>query len=289
MTNFSVQSELQDEIVEAIRKCINRNMQQDEIQALFPNQVLRDDVLELLNRYCTVVYYPLEDENNNGFHITDIPDKNGKLHTFVFINSAQTLEKQIFTAAHELGHIWQVDQYVEQECDLEVGEALRERIINRFAAELMIPQKVFEESYRVEYQKVEMPDKIITLGNMLVVIVNLMNQFLVPEKAIVVRCFELHKISQQTANLILGEGEVRKDIIDKKIGEIIRDNGYIKFQNPTNKKWIARYADLLDKADRSGKISKDKIKKIRTMFSINEEDIQEKLNDPLNVEGPNAS
>lgn len=27
MTNFSVQSELQDEIVEAIRKCINRNMQ----------------------------------------------------------------------------------------------------------------------------------------------------------------------------------------------------------------------------------------------------------------------
>lgn len=32
MTNFSVQSELQDEIVEAIRKCINRNMQQDEIQ-----------------------------------------------------------------------------------------------------------------------------------------------------------------------------------------------------------------------------------------------------------------
>lgn len=134
-----------------------------------------------------------------------------------------------------------------------------------------------------------MPDKKITLGNMLVVIVNLMNQFLVPEKAIVVRCFELHKISQQTANLILGEGEVRKDIIDKKIGEIIRDNGYIKFQNPTNKKWIARYADLLDKADRSGKISKDKIKKIRTMFSINEEDIQEKLNDPLNVEGPNAS
>lgn len=79
MTNFSVQSELQDEIVETIRKCINRNMQQDEIQALFPNQVLRDDVLELLNRYCTVVYYPLEDENNNGFHITDIPDKNGKL------------------------------------------------------------------------------------------------------------------------------------------------------------------------------------------------------------------
>ena len=51
-------------------------------------------------------------------------------------------------------------------------------------------------------------------------------------------------------------------------GEIIRDNGYIKFQNPTNKKWIARYADLLDKADKSGKISKDKIKKIRTMFQI---------------------
>ena len=54
MTNFSVQSELQDEIVEAIRKCSNRNMQQDEIQALFPNQVLRDDVLELLTRTVTV-------------------------------------------------------------------------------------------------------------------------------------------------------------------------------------------------------------------------------------------
>lgn len=289
MTNFSVQPELSDEIVGAIRKCIDSNMQHDEIKALFPNQLLRDDVLELLNRYCTVVYYPLVGEQNNGFHITDIPDKQGNLHTFVFINSAQTLEKQIFTAAHELGHIWKVDQYVKNECGLELDEALGERIINRFAAELMIPNKLFEESYRIEYKKVQLPDEKITLANMLVVIVNLMNQFLVPEKAIVVRCYELHKISQQAAKLILGEGGVKKEIIDRRISELIRDNGYIKFQNPTNKKWIARYADLVDKADKSGKISKDKIAKIRTMFSLNEENVQDTLNDPLNVEGPNAS
>lgn len=60
----------------------------------FPNTLLRSDVLQLLEKYCTVIYYPLDEQSNNGFHVTGIPDKNGVLKHFVFLNTNQTIEKQ---------------------------------------------------------------------------------------------------------------------------------------------------------------------------------------------------
>lgn len=37
---------------------------------------------------------------------------NGKLEHFVFINTDKVVQEQVWTAAHELGHVWQVDRFV---------------------------------------------------------------------------------------------------------------------------------------------------------------------------------
>ena len=126
-------------ILEFIRECWEKN----NLDTLYPNKLLRNDVLKLLDEYCTIVFYPLADHINNGFH-TEIPDKNGVDQHFVFINTSQTVDKQVFTAAHELGHIWGVDTFVCDHCNIpKEDDATREKIINRFAAELLMPKEYF--------------------------------------------------------------------------------------------------------------------------------------------------
>ena len=102
MNDYSI---LPNQVETCIQQLIKQKFQEENLQSIFPNRLLREDVLDLLDRYCTVVYYPLENEENNGFRVKDIPFANGSCHDFVFINTAQTLEKHVFTAAHELGHI----------------------------------------------------------------------------------------------------------------------------------------------------------------------------------------
>ena len=46
--------------------------------------IIQDDIFRLLNKYCIVIYYPLEDESNWGFRTRRFV--NGKLADFVYIN-----------------------------------------------------------------------------------------------------------------------------------------------------------------------------------------------------------
>ena len=110
------------------------------------NTVLREDIFPLLDRICTVVYFPIDDKENNGFHVS-YPFR-GQDIDFVYINTAQDREKQIFTAAHELGHIWELDKHLSAECKLQMDTEYCERIMNRFAAELLMPMDIFLEYAR---------------------------------------------------------------------------------------------------------------------------------------------
>lgn len=56
------------------------------------------------------------------------------------INTNNTIEKQVYIAAHELGHVWKIDEKVLAKCD---GNIDSEAIINRFAAELLMPAELF--------------------------------------------------------------------------------------------------------------------------------------------------
>ena len=144
---------LSKEMVSAIKAFIQKKKKDDKLLDRFPNTILRDDVLKILEQYCTVVFYPFENEKNNGFHITGIPDRKGTEQHFVFINTAQSEEKQVFTAAHELGHVWEVDKKVEEETGAKLSPQMRECVINRFAAELLMPEDHFIKIANAEFQK----------------------------------------------------------------------------------------------------------------------------------------
>lgn len=269
MNSVSELKPLNEEVVAAIKDFINDKFEAEHLKSEFPNQLLREDTLALLDKYCTVIYYPLDHEENNGFHITGIPDNRGKEQHFVFINTAQTIEKQVFTAAHELGHTWKVDEIIEGRFGL--AEDQREQIVNRFAAELLIPEDIFNVSFKMEYNHYKNEHGRITVANMLRVIVTLMNQFFAPEKSIILRCVELKLLGNQPADLLLGYNDIPQPVIEEKIKEIIREKGYVNFQVPNRKKWIKGMSELLEEAERRQAVPKDKIEKMRSMFNIKED------------------
>ena len=257
------------EVERSLKSFIAKKFQEDNLRDFFQNSLLRDDVLELLDRYCTVVYYPIENEGNNGFHVTGIPFVDGTRHNFVFINTAQTIEKQVFTAAHELGHIWNVDEYIISELNLDSSTDMREMIINRFAAILLIPNENFSTAVRAGLKALGNNDgKTITFENLLKLVVTLMNQFYVPMKAIVLRLVETSFFKPDFAELFLGYDKIPEDFFTQRVKELVIEMGYTKFIHPSKKKWIEGLAEKLDIVEREGLVSPSKIAHMREMFDL---------------------
>ena len=73
------------------------------------NAAIKEGIFGMLESSCTVLYYSIDDVNC-GFHVKKIVGD--RLEDFVYINTNKAVEIQIFTAAHELGHIWQVAEKV---------------------------------------------------------------------------------------------------------------------------------------------------------------------------------
>ena len=259
---------LPQDAVDLIVQFINEKRELPDLKTKFPNSLLRADVLDLLDIYCTVIYYPLENESNNGFHITGIPDKKGNDKHFVYINTSQTIDKQIFTAAHELGHVWDVDGYVIEKIGGRINEFDNEDIINRFAAELLMPREQFLAVFQSEYQKHKSDDGKTLLINVLEIIAAIMNQFSVPQKAVICRLFELEKINEKTLNLLLGEDFIPQEDITNYILSVLKENGCDKFLKPFPRKHIDGLAYLLETAEKAGTLSPTKIKKMRQTFDI---------------------
>ena len=278
-----------ENVIDLIIQIIKEKRESEELKTRFPNKLLREDVLDLLDMYCTVVYYPIDNESNNGFHITGIPDKFGKDHHFVYINTSQTIEKQIFTAAHELGHVWEVDTCVLSKYGQDLANFCDEDIINRFAAELLMPQKEFLAVFDKECSEFFTEDGKTPFGNLLKIIATIMNHFFVPQKAVIYRLFELGRINVQILELLLGESVISENIISDFINDYMKENGHIRFLTPTRKKWIDGLAELLDKAEKNDTIALSKIEKMRKDFDLPkkqiESDMFEKIVDVSSGEG----
>lgn len=76
--------------------------------------LLRDGIFALLEQYCIVLYYPQKEGENNGCHVKCLV--NNEIVNFVFINTHKSIEKQVFTATHELGHILELPEYLKKNC-----------------------------------------------------------------------------------------------------------------------------------------------------------------------------
>ena len=257
------------EIEKTIINFIKMKFEQDNLSVLFQNPLLREEMLDLLDRYCTVVYYPADDTGNNGFRLKRMPFADGTYQDFVFINTAQTLEKQVFTAAHELGHIWNVDEVIIKKHNLSNTTDMREHIINRFAATLLMPADKFAISVQAGLKEYGEPhEKTITYANLLRMIVGLMNQFFAPMKAVVLRLVELKFFRDDVAKVLFGYDEIPAEVFTERLHKLCVEYGYINLLNPSRKKYIEGLAQKLDIADRNQLVSPNKIRVMREKFGL---------------------
>jgi len=243
------------------------------------NMIIKDDIFGILEKHCTVVYYPIENEINCGFHTKRFVKD--KLEDFVYINTAKTVAEQVFAAAHELGHVWgvatQVWELAGEQGTLE--SKTEERIINRFAAELLMPTKEFRKTFLAHMEKLGLDTNKLRLVDLIRIMVLQMNDYMVPYESVRRRVVETKIITQELGEALLKNEEAILPLV----------NAFSKDQNTmldrvTAKKTIPGLRNLLETAEKSGELSIYTINKIKRDFDIDDisgtEDIVE-----ISIEG----
>jgi Zn-dependent peptidase ImmA (M78 family) len=176
------------------------------------NLIPRDDVFALLEQFCKVLYYPIKDSALWAFYRL-VKREDERLSPFVFINTSQPLERQIFAAAHELAHVLQVaDGNDETLISSSLGEPVRkedeagcpkkksEVMANRFAAELLMDKDFVKDAFRLGPRRGTDSS---AETRLLLLVIELMDSCIAPYKMTVKRLHELELIedSQKTALL----------------------------------------------------------------------------------------
>lgn len=249
---------------------INKFILQNNISE---ERLIRDSIFELLERYCTVLYYPQQNEDNDGCHVKRLLNNNEV--NFVYINTHKSIEKQIFTAAHELGHILELDNYLEKECSTEYNSDMEEAAMNKFAAMLLMPDDIFFKQAK-ENLKNFVNGHNITIDNFIKFSVYLMDYFFVPFKAVVIRLYEINFLEKIDAEKIITDQEILKQIND-----YIKILGFKRLGIRSEKKSIKNFAEILDKAEEKEIFSDNKFKAIRRQMdipAINSENLNNKIN-----------
>ena len=236
---------------------------QEKIQSEY---LLRDGVFSLLDQYCTVLYYPQEKEDNDGCHVRRLV--NGEVKNFVYINTYKSVEKQVFTAAHELGHILELDKYLKEKCP-DYTSDMEEMAMNKFAAFLLMPESLFNaeiDKYAANYCT---PDGKITLDNLIKFSLQLMDFFFVPFKSVIIRLFEVGRLSNEDAVKIIKDQSTLG-----KINDYITNLGYKRLGIRSKKKSIKDFSELLDKAEQLQIFPVSKIQSIRNKMDLTDIDTE---------------
>lgn len=245
------------------------------------NMIIKDDIFGILEKHCTVVYYPIEDEKNCGFHTKRFVKD--KLEDFVYINTAKTIADQVFAAAHELGHVWGVATQIWGQSGEEgkLESKIEERIINRFAAELLMPTKEFRKTFQEHMKKLDLEPNKLRLADLIRVMVFQMNDYMVPYESVRRRMIETKIIGPNIGEYLL---ENEEEILSLVIAFSKDQNTML--DRVTEKKTIPGLRKLLETAEKSGELSVYTISKIKKDFDIDDisstDDIVE-----LSIEGDN--
>lgn len=181
-------------------------------------EVIGYSIFKILQDDSIVMFMPKPEEPDlDGFSTDKIIRNQPK--TVVFINSAKNVEKQNFCAAHELGHQLCIDRLIRDEFPDEVitsGEV--EDIMNRFAAELMMPEEDFKrecgETFLPQYGKEINGKYKITILDAVRMIIMIMDYYYVPYKAVVYRLGEAGIFSDEDCQRMLSYENDKKDIVN---------------------------------------------------------------------------
>lgn len=188
-----------------------------------------------------------------------------ELEDFVYINTAKPMVEQIFTAAHELGHIFEVSGKVWKMMGYSgtPTEEDEENITNRFAAELLMPADVFKEVFLAHMKELGIKNGKVKVDDLVRVMVMQMNAFLVPYEAVRRRLVEIGFMQQDAA-----------DFLESKESEILNlvdlltkyQNSYL--EKETGRKTISGIRELLEMAETQRDIDDFLVKRIKRDLEI---------------------
>lgn len=261
MKSSNMPEPLQNEGVALIQKYIKEKYA-SELQDV----PLGTRIFCILEKKCTVIYYPIEhaDEKNDAFLLSRVPMRDRSYKDIVFINTYQTLEKQVFAAAHELGHLTGVVEYVHDRNDCDKAG---ERIVSRFAAELLMPEEAFRSKACEYVRNLSEP---LNFQRLLNIIVKLMGFFTVPYNAVVIRMFEVGILRKQDCKVLVdGDENITPDDFRTEIQTIIsrgENSQQLLVRSMVRK--IDGLKELLDKAEEEGKIPQTRIDLLRKKFDL---------------------
>ncbi len=225
------------------------------------------EIFNIVENNCVVVYYPIIDANekNDGFLLQDMPLGNGKSIDIIYINTFQTEEKQVFAAAHELGHYLKVAKEVNKKCEMNIDEEI---IVNRFAAELLMPKDSFREKFLREIKRKNKNSEV-SMIEFLKNIVELMDFFSVPYNAVAIRLVETGIISREDGIMLVdGNEQISIEDVSMSVDRIISNGNYKNLRTSSRKKGIKDLEAVLDEAEKKGTVSKAKILRLREKFGI---------------------
>lgn len=254
---------MEREIVKQIQKLCDKTKASINIT----DAVIRDDVFEVLQASdCTVLYYPLPDEAESGdkgcagCHIEKLV--NGKIEQFVFINTSNTRERQAFSAAHELGHILRIDEQVFRALPQYKESYSEEEIVNRFAAELLMPEQLFVELLDERLKEIGYNGKFVAEKQLVEISAYMMNYFFVPYKSVVKRYNEIGRLQEKYLDQLYkyNESEYLRDIIKAK--------QYTRLLIVNEEKSMDNLQEILLKADKKDVLNGNLVARLREEFDL---------------------
>ena len=240
-------------------------------ECVIKNDAIKDDIFGILERYCTVVYFPLENEGNRGFHIKRLV--NDTIEDFVYINTDKPIGEQIFAAAHEFGHIFGVADKVWNELGYtdDPTESEEEEITNGFAAELLMPEDQFKSAFYAHAKEIKAQPGVIMLGELVCVMFLLMTDFMVPYVAVRKRLLETNIISEKDSKYLQDN---ESDIL-RLVGILSKDkNTYL--EKRTEVKTISGLRQLLESARNKENVDEYLLCSIKKDFDIDSISIPDK-------------
>lgn len=265
MSYFDKVQDFSQETVSKIRVFIKEKRQSSEYIEDFVNPILREDIFDLLSRECIVIYYPLDDEENDGFHV-QMP-VNGEKQHFVYINTAKPLQKQIYAAAHELGHIWTDNG--RNIGIVPVSSEEDDALMNRFAAELLMPEDVFVPLAVKKLDELKSEPGKILEEDFFRVAAYLMDEYFVPFQAVVRRLGEVGILGKETCKYIEEKRYKKSSDGKKMLEDCINEGGYSKLlAEPSKKKSMTGFTDLLNQAESQGIFRPEKVEYLRKELNL---------------------
>ncbi|MCH5256575.1 MAG: ImmA/IrrE family metallo-endopeptidase [Lachnospiraceae bacterium] len=250
-------------VVSIIKEFINSKKDEKGIV----NEIIRDDVFSILAAECVVLYYALNDKEVEGCHV--IKPVNGKMEQFVFINTTKAVQEQTWTAAHELGHVWKVDSYVKNK--LKQNDLDSEDLVNRFAAELLLPEDIFKKEVDDKLIEYDYKGPQISAEMMVRLVTYLMNYFCTPYKAIIRRFIELSYIEECAEKQFLQGFENENDLYKR----LIVENQYTRLETVNKAYSMGSIEQDINILERNGVYSDNKVARLREMFHIERTEVKE--------------